>query len=597
MMTAVLCMAQGWPAQYDGVMLQGFYWDSYADTKWTNLESQADELSQWFNLVWVPQSGYCNTLTNQMGYSDIWWLDHKSCFGTENELRQMIKTFKQKGVGVIEDVVINHKNGNTSWCDFPNEEKNGYKLSWDNTAFSAICYTDECNNSGNLSKWSKNGKKTTGAKDTGTNFDGARDLDHTNATVQQNVKTYLSFLMNDLGYTGFRYDMVAGYAPKYVGQYNATVKPQFSVGEYWEQGGKQAIVNWINGTKVDGAIQSAAFDFTLKWNINSAFGSGSWNSLKGAVLANDKNYQRYAVTFIDNHDTYRDNNRLKTNVCAANAFLLAMPGTPCLFLKHWMSNKGTLKRLIALRRAAGINNQSEIQLATWSNGALLKVNGEKGGLYVAFGSIDLSVLNESVVEYSLALEGKNFKVYAHQSLDLTAMKAVTDEDEQPEDAGPVSVPAFCNVSEGETCAFFEAPKSWGSPIKCWRWDHQYNYTTNKWPGVDCERLGETDKGRSVWKWTFNANDRRNQSSTNEGIIFNDGSNQTADLPFVNGGYYNDEGLQATVTPTGIERPTLERPTPNPYLYGGEWYDLQGRKLQGEPIEKGIYIRNGRKIVK
>ncbi len=36
--------ATGWPANYEGVMLQGFYWDSYADTKWTNLESQADEL-------------------------------------------------------------------------------------------------------------------------------------------------------------------------------------------------------------------------------------------------------------------------------------------------------------------------------------------------------------------------------------------------------------------------------------------------------------------------------------------------------------------------------------------------------------------------
>lgn len=37
--------AQGWPANYGGVMLQGFSWDSFVDTQWTNLESQADELS------------------------------------------------------------------------------------------------------------------------------------------------------------------------------------------------------------------------------------------------------------------------------------------------------------------------------------------------------------------------------------------------------------------------------------------------------------------------------------------------------------------------------------------------------------------------
>ena len=180
-------LAQGWPANYDGVMLQGFYWDSYTDSNWANLESQADELSEFFELIWVPQSGYCNTLSNQMGYSDIWWLDHKSCFGTEEQLRSMIKTFKQKGTGVIEDVVINHKNGNTSWCDFPNESKNGYTLTWDNTNFSGICQDDECNSTSNLSKWAKgaySGKKATGAKDTGTNFDGVRDLDHTNAQVQ-----------------------------------------------------------------------------------------------------------------------------------------------------------------------------------------------------------------------------------------------------------------------------------------------------------------------------------------------------------------------------------------------------------------------------
>lgn len=31
--------AQGWPANYKGVMLQGFYWDSYQDTQWSHLES------------------------------------------------------------------------------------------------------------------------------------------------------------------------------------------------------------------------------------------------------------------------------------------------------------------------------------------------------------------------------------------------------------------------------------------------------------------------------------------------------------------------------------------------------------------------------
>ena len=37
--------AQGWPANYDGVMLQGFYWDSFDDTQWKNLQDQTKALA------------------------------------------------------------------------------------------------------------------------------------------------------------------------------------------------------------------------------------------------------------------------------------------------------------------------------------------------------------------------------------------------------------------------------------------------------------------------------------------------------------------------------------------------------------------------
>ena len=74
LLAAANMMAQGWPSNYGGVMLQSFYWDSYNDTQWTNLTTQADELSKYFKLVWVPQSGWCNGMT-QMGYADIYWLD------------------------------------------------------------------------------------------------------------------------------------------------------------------------------------------------------------------------------------------------------------------------------------------------------------------------------------------------------------------------------------------------------------------------------------------------------------------------------------------------------------------------------------------
>ena len=147
LLAAANMMAQGWPSNYGGVMLQSFYWDSYNDTQWTNLTTQADELSKYFKLVWVPQSGWCNGMT-QMGYADIYWLDQHSAFGTEAELKKMISTFKEKGIGTIADVVINHKNGKSTWVDFPNETYTSkttgktYTLSWTNP-LADICTGDD----------------------------------------------------------------------------------------------------------------------------------------------------------------------------------------------------------------------------------------------------------------------------------------------------------------------------------------------------------------------------------------------------------------------------------------------------------------------
>ena len=117
-------MAEGWPASYKGVMLQGFYWDSYDASRWPQLESQADELARYFSLIWVPQSGKCLESYNVMGYTPYYYFDQDSSFGTEQELRSMIATFKQKGLGTIADVVINHHN-TQGWFGFPKETYQG----------------------------------------------------------------------------------------------------------------------------------------------------------------------------------------------------------------------------------------------------------------------------------------------------------------------------------------------------------------------------------------------------------------------------------------------------------------------------------------
>ena len=117
----LMMMAQGWPSRYDGVMLQGFYWNSYNESRWPKLEAQADELAEFFKLVWVPQSAQCSNSTS-MGYDDLYWFtNYNSSFGNESQLRSMINTFKSKGIGTIADVVINHRATINDWVTFPTE--------------------------------------------------------------------------------------------------------------------------------------------------------------------------------------------------------------------------------------------------------------------------------------------------------------------------------------------------------------------------------------------------------------------------------------------------------------------------------------------
>ena len=371
--------AEGWPANYEGVMLQGFFWDSYSETRWSNLTSQADEMSQYFDLIWIPNSANCGG-SRQMGYSPIYWFsNYRSSFGNENTLRTMIQTYKDHGVGIIGDVVINHRNGVSSWTDFPTETWNGQE--W-HIGLDGICRNDEVANQAGQ-------PKPTGAKDTGENFDGARDLDHTNANVQENCKAYCKFLIDDLGLAGFRLDMVKGYGGQYTKIYNQYSKPQFCVGEYFD-GSYDKVAAWIEST----GRESAAFDFPAKFAINSAF-SGDLSKLVWLATGTNPQpagmmhygYPQYSVTFIDNHDTYRDNNKFNGNVVAANAFILFSPGTPCIFLAHWIDYKDQLKPLIAARKEVGVCNTSRVTVLKYTSSCYMaEIIGTKGRAAVRIGN-------------------------------------------------------------------------------------------------------------------------------------------------------------------------------------------------------------------
>ena len=405
----MLALAQGWPANYSGVMLQGFYWDSFNDSKWTNLQSQADELAEFFKLVWIPQSASCNGTS--MGYDAVYWFsNYNSSFGTKTELQSMINTFKSKGIGTIADVVINHRKSINDWVTFPSETYKGvtYKL-----LSTDICRDDD---GGATLNWAnQNGKSLSANNDTGEDWGGLRDLDHKSTNVQNAVKAYIQMLLNDLGYAGFRYDMTKGYAASYTGMYNSFANPTYSVGEYWD-GNLSAVKAWIDGTKVNGVVQSAAFDFPFRYTVRDAVNNNNWSNLSGSGkgLNLDANYRRYSVTFVENHDTqYRDASNpqdpINQYIAAANAYMLSLPGTPCVFLKHWISYKESIKQMIYARQLAGITNTSTTaQQASSSanNYYAQRTTGTRGTLLVAMGNTAYTIPSS----YVLVVSGTNYRM-------------------------------------------------------------------------------------------------------------------------------------------------------------------------------------------
>lgn len=650
--------AQGWPKNYGGVMLQGFYWNSYDDTRWAALEEQASDLAASFDLIWIPQSGNCGG--QSMGYDDLYWFtNYSSSFGNEAQLRSMIKTFKDLGLGTIADVVINHRRNLSSWTDFPSETYNGvtYEMTWQD-----ICSDDEA---------AKNGHEVGPNKDTGENWDGMRDLDHKSENVQAVVKAYLKFLLNDLGYAGFRYDMVKGYSAKYTQLYNEDAKPKFSVGEYWDSSSR--IKSWIDNT----GKTSAAFDFQFKYVLRNATDKKDWSYLaqkndgNWPLMSNDYNdgtYRQWAVTFVENHDTEvrpdgSSNGPLRRDTLAANAYMLAMPGTPCVFLKHWQAYKPEIRAMIAARKQAGITNMSSYKNVVSTKTLFANTVDDK--LLVAVGDYgSLGIANSP--QWTKILSGYHYAYYLASSLEtawvnkgsgdfsepfdveLTAVSNTDDaqlvytlDGTEPsatngtqclsgtllhidatntllkvgllvngvvsgiltrtfiyKEAAPepvVTIPDFCKVNDGEVCAFFEAPSSWTNTIKCWAWSDSpsENFTGGTWPGVTCEELGTAENGNKVWKWTWDGKKQKNSSATKPAMIIfnNSGAPQTADLVFEQGGYYNKDGLQGVVTPTAIKG--IKRMEG---LDDDLWYDLQGRRLNGKPTVKGVYIQNGKLVV-
>lgn len=656
LLAVISASAQGWPANYNGVMLQGFSWNAYEAAQWKALEAQTTEFKGFIDLVWVPQSGKCAEPVQVMGYKPYYYFNHNSSFGTEDELRSMIKTFKNNGIGTIADVVINHRN-TEGWFTFPAETYQGVTYQ--------MLPTDICKND-------DGGKTLTQAKtesvnlsnnnDEGSDFGDCRDLDHKSANVQKVVKAYLKFLKEDLGYIGFRYDMVKGFNASHVGDYNTATGIQYSVGEYWDGVGN--IKNWINNT----GKKSGAFDFPFHYNMTNAIRYNDWRKLNDACLMSDPSYRQYAITFVENHDIQvREDNSNEGSkdpiptayIPAANAFMIAMPGTPCIFQPHWKAYEHELKSMIEARKLAGITNTS-----SYNNYANNKqyfanaVNGTNGRKLLVVVGIPSMMTTPAKTEYTRILSGKNYMYYLSSNSETawadkasgtyeegfkTILTAVsknsnaklvyttngsdpTASSTQATSGTSINISSSCTLKVGLLInGTVSGIRTYNYSIKRfepynitvyvntdavnWKKVNFYywgNIDKPDWPGTPITQTKMID-GKNWYYKDFTITQKGgmlnfvfcepNDAGTKEKSQSVDitGINSTVFIkvgPEKDGGKYVVTNVTKEVN-TGIDQPITENTGKN---VNNAWYTLSGMKMNQKPNQAGIYIHHGKKVV-
>jgi len=340
-----------------GVMFQAFYWDCPAEENceyqwWSYLKTKLPEIAQaGFTSLWLPP---CNKAADQksMGYDpydyyDLGNFDQRggvpTWFGTKDELIDLIKCAHDHGLQVYCDLVFNHNSG----ADEQERNPIDKELRW--TKFipkSGLFPRDwKCFHPNAYETWDNE------------EFAGMPDICHRHPYVYTELISYARWLLEDIGFDGFRYDMVKGYGGWMVRSIQElramrgrkSFKP-YAVGECWDC--DRTIGEWLDETNAWSDNPVGAFDFPLRWRLGSlcdSYGFSLRTLADRGVLLWDRPGQ--AVTFVENHDVVRDH-PIFNDKLLAYAFILTHEGYPCVFWQdyyNWdLAKPGTSNGIDAL---------------------------------------------------------------------------------------------------------------------------------------------------------------------------------------------------------------------------------------------------------
>ncbi|HEX8071863.1 MAG TPA: alpha-amylase family glycosyl hydrolase [Pyrinomonadaceae bacterium] len=166
--------------------------------------------------------------------------------------------------------------------------------------------------------------------------------------VQPRLKLWGQWLVNQIGFDGYRLDFVRGYQEDFIADWIKAMPKKtggaqrYVVGEYFS-GNKFRLKSWVQAMAARGA-DADVFDFNLKFTLNGlANGTGAsfdMRTLNHAGMVRDNTGNALSGldvnTFVDNHDTGKDAGQwVFKDWQLPYAYILFAEGRPTVFYPHF----------------------------------------------------------------------------------------------------------------------------------------------------------------------------------------------------------------------------------------------------------------------
>jgi alpha-amylase len=187
------------------------------------------------------------------------------------------------------------------------------------------------------------------------------DLSHRNPYVYAEILNLARWLVEELGFDGFRYDYVKGYGANTITaiqeyRYMRNGKPfsPYGVAEFWDNA--RAIERWVDLANFSNSNPVDAFDFPLREMLKALCDRYGFSLRELATWETVLQKQpQTTVTFVENHDLRDEGRPIINDKLLAYSYILTHEGYPCVFWQDYfnynLALEGTRNGIAALVRA------------------------------------------------------------------------------------------------------------------------------------------------------------------------------------------------------------------------------------------------------